>query len=223
MALRSCVRFILLTPIQITIFLAISFPLAFFAAVTTFFSVIFLSSRLFLVYVDLLFSVIFFSPPNGTTVTSRTNTTANTTEANTRLRLRRSPHPLTIPRSPPRSPPRSGGNGGYKDRRQQSFTAPSSPNISRKRLSAGAYGQQQQQQQQIQYGSGNSSGSSRQASLSPPLTMKGAATSSSNNNSGNPTPHTYDSGNGRSKGGKKGPVKIAEPGDDYFFGVGSRS
>ncbi|EPS43462.1 hypothetical protein H072_2552 [Dactylellina haptotyla CBS 200.50] len=221
MAFRTFIRFVLLTPVQIALFLLISLPLALFAGITTFFSVIFLSSRLFFVYVDLLFSVLFASSSN-----SGANTAASADAI--KLRSQNALYPLSIPRSPPRSPPRSGG--AYRAR-QQSFTAPSSPNISRKRLSAGAYGaqQQQQQSQQSQQGGGNnsSSSSSRQASLSPPLTMRSlsgkAPKSTPSTPFGNPPPYSTHENTGRPKNGKKGPVKIAEPGDDYFSGVRSRS
>ncbi|KAF3904814.1 hypothetical protein ABW20_dc0104498 [Dactylellina cionopaga] len=220
MAVRALIRFLLMTPLQITIFLMISLPLALLAGITTFFSVIFLSSRLLLVYVDLLVSVLFAA-------TSFSNSSSNNNPNAIRLRSHAQPHPLTIPRSPPRSPPRS---GGYRLQQQQSFTAPSSPNISRKRLAAGSYGGHQSQS--------TSSNGSRQASLSPPLVMKSAGSGTKGTTNGarstpstpfsaNPPSLTYGYDGVRSKSGKKGPVRIEEPGEgyvgDYFAGVGSRS
>ncbi|EWC43497.1 hypothetical protein DRE_07497 [Drechslerella stenobrocha 248] len=105
MALRSLVRFLLLTPIQVTIFLLISLPLAFLAATTTFFSVIFLSSRLLLVYVDLILNVLFTPAPASapTPVATHAHSLGGV------LRARVSP-PLYIPRSPPRGGGASGAS-----------------------------------------------------------------------------------------------------------------
>ncbi|KAJ6257013.1 Ankyrin-2 [Drechslerella dactyloides] len=131
MAVRSLLRLALLTPLQIAIFLLISLPLALLAATTTFLSVILLSSRLLLVYVDLLFAVLFAAPPPHPRAIHPGAVKV------------RSP-PLSIPRSPPRGSGGGNNNTGNNNtgpgyRSSSSQTAPSSPNISRKRLSAGAY------------------------------------------------------------------------------------
>ncbi|KAK6507490.1 hypothetical protein TWF481_005921 [Arthrobotrys musiformis] len=104
MALRHLLRH-LLTPLKLSLFLLISLPLAIFAAITTFISVILLSSRILLVYFDLITSVIIAPPPHHHThkpVVTKVSTK------------------LVIPTS--------------GRMRQQSVTAPSSPNIGRKRV-----------------------------------------------------------------------------------------
>ncbi|KAK6343346.1 hypothetical protein TWF730_010937 [Orbilia blumenaviensis] len=241
MALRTFIRYLLLTPIQISIFLLISLPLACFAAVTTFFSVIFLSSRLLLVYVDLVVSVVFASPaPSKSTTASKVSRKANRLGLNTTTATSRAhPHPLVIPRSPPRSPPRSGSSGWRSQQQQQqqrsgghyqqSFTAPSSPNIGRKRMAAfpgvgmGSY-QQPVYQQSVVLPMSSSSVSS--SSGSPPLSMKGGVGKTSTPFSTPnvpPPPYGYE---GSSNRGKRGPVVIVGPRDeeedddeeDYFTG-----
>ncbi|KAK6525671.1 hypothetical protein TWF281_010723 [Arthrobotrys megalospora] len=228
MAVRNFLRYLLLTPVQLSIFLLISLPLALFAAITTFFSVMFLSSRLLLVYVDLVVSVVFAS--SSSSPRKDTSTTAagrGGIKLNTSRHGSHHPHPLIIPRSPPRSPPRSGSSGwktqpqrGYY---QQSFTAPSSPNIGRKRmaLSSGFYQQQQQQVVMPSEGGSNSG--------SPPLVMKGFGKGVGGKGSSStpypapgtmappPPPYRYEAnGGGR---GKRGPVVVVEPGEeDYFTG-----
>ncbi|KAK6346841.1 hypothetical protein TWF696_006948 [Orbilia brochopaga] len=205
MALRSLLRYALLTPLQITIFLLISLPLAIFAGVTTFLSVIFLSSRLFLVYVDLIFSVLFAAPPPPPRTTQ---------PPAVKVRARVSP-PLSIPRSPPRGGG-AGANSGAEypssssQQQRPSHTAPSSPNISRKRLSAGAYT------------------AMHMSIASPPLTMKtakGAKSSPSTPYSvAPPPPYALHSAGGSAKGGRR-TVRIADAdggGGDYFS-VGGRS
>ncbi|KAF3917474.1 hypothetical protein ABW21_db0209662 [Orbilia brochopaga] len=198
MALRSLLRYALLTPLQITIFLLISLPLALLAATTTFLSVLFLSSRLLLVYIDLLFSVLFASPAPA----QRTSQPPAV-----KVRARMSP-PLHIPRSPPR-----GGGAGANDfnsntssgQQRPSQTAPSSPNISRKRLSAGAY--------------------MNMSFTSPPISknVKGGAKSSPSTPYANGAPPPYALHSASTVKGGRRVVRIADADSGDYFSVGSRS